>query len=222
MTEPILESQSPLSKTEITDKVRARFAQFNHEIISLVLEFALRPKRMRHLLKALRLESDRDFDRQLDAVFFYLVRQTDKRNFISRLRNEIMADARASEMANLLRLPERKSPQPNPSPTPIPSEPILKSAEPAPAAADAPLAPVAIALPVEESKPEEIADLPERAWISVPSYDGPDRRVGPTCRRTQQERRQNLLSVMVNHRFGGDRRKNPLGRRNSDRSKPAK
>lgn len=54
------------------------------------------------------------------------------------------------------------------------------------------------------------------ALVKSPTYEGPDRRLGVERRRSR-DRRGDVEAIERNRRYGGERRKQPKGRRKTDR-----
>jgi hypothetical protein len=107
--------------------------------------------------------------------------------------------------------PEKQSPPASP---PALSKEMVASA-PAPSAAPNPkteevMSPTPQGIPGCTTAPASPA-----LWIDDPGYCGPCRRRGAPDRRSGMERRKKLEPVMVNRRFGTDRRKNRQSRRKS-------
>lgn len=70
-----------------------------------------------------------------------------------------------------------------------------------------------------EAERLRMEELKGRPHIEVPGYSGPDRRSGLE-RRIHPDRRQTVEIVPKNRRFGGERRKELKGRRESDQARP--
>lgn len=154
------DSALPLSKSDVTTLVNKRFGHLGEDAIELVSQLALSPRRMRNFLVRLNLDPDRDLPAQLDVLFFYLVRQTDLRTFLMRVRFELAKDGREPTRTayEIIDIPDAAE-------MPI-SQPML--APPTPVPKGPPAAPIPIAeLVRERQKRVEIAASNATAAIPV-------------------------------------------------------
>lgn len=73
-------------KRKVTDLVRARFARFGDEVLSIVLGYALQPRRMPMLLRSLNIRNrPGELTVQLDEIYHFLA-SGGRRAFMSRVK----------------------------------------------------------------------------------------------------------------------------------------
>jgi len=159
----LTDSAPPLSKSDVLALVKKRFGHLGEDAIELVTQLALSPRRMRNFLVRLNLDPDRDLQAQLDVLFFYLVRQTDLRTFLMRVRFELAKDGREPTRTayEVLEVPEASEmPISKPLSAPVPSTPSVPKGPPA--------APIPIAeLVRERQRRVEVAASNATATIPV-------------------------------------------------------
>ncbi len=215
-------SQDRLARQITIQIVKDRLSPFGEEISALVVEFAVRPERMQFLLKTLGLFPHGEFDDQLAALAAYLENE-DPGRFLMRARREIWIEMQRAGLAGGTKSRSDADPLSTnyPTRTPVPGVNSLN-----PRSGTTPRSPTATHrdrdvdwADSKDEKPKVAAstESPTKSWITVPGYRGPDRRKGPTNRRTGKGRRQTIQPVSVKRRLGGDRRKNQRGRRMTDR-----
>jgi hypothetical protein len=185
-------------KRLITDQVRMRFSRFGDEVLAIVLGYALQPKRMPILLQKCNIRSFPDLENQLGALWSYIA-EHGPRDFVKRIRVEKREEVKPLDLEAL----GAAAAEDEFDPETMTLEGVI-----ARALKQSGIAPVL----------DPVQPISETKKVSVPGYSGPDRRSG-SDRRSGGDRRDQIASIKKNHRYGGERRKRPRGRRRTDCSK---
>lgn len=122
---------------------------------------------MRSFLMRLNLDPDRDLQAQLDVLFFYLVRQTDLRTFLMRVRFELAKDGREPTRTayEVLEVPETSEmPISKPQSAPVPSVSAVPKGPPP--------APIPMADIVKERKKSIVVSSSNGSVAAVPVMRG--------------------------------------------------
>lgn len=183
-------------RQKVRDQVRERFARYGDKSCARIVEAAMFPQGMRQLMERLGMPATAQLDQQLDALSRFLS-DHGPNLFLKKL--DEWERRRHRQSAGIPS--QRDASDTNPGGGPIPVEKILP--------------------PKMATKPASGDDLSENRpeWFDPNgNYIGPERRKNRE-RRSGDDRRDKLDSVMKNKRFGGDRRKEP--RRRDDRVRSA-
>ncbi len=85
-------------KRKVTDMVRARFARFGDEVLSIVLGYALQPRRMPMLLRALNIRNrPGELTAQLDEIYRFLA-SGGRRAFMGRVKPTRLKQVDAADL----------------------------------------------------------------------------------------------------------------------------
>ncbi len=121
-------------KRHITEQVRMRFARFGNETLSIVLAYALQPKRMPTLLDRIEVRiSAQDIGAQLDAISAYIAEKGPMK-FVQR------AMQRKAEELGAIKLDDSEEPTASPaiSKPDVPATPTVAPTTPAPGQIETP------------------------------------------------------------------------------------
>lgn len=175
-------------KRRVVDTVRARFARFGDEVLSVVLAFALQPRSMPVLLQRLNIRPSGNLEAQLDAVWEYIAQSSGK-EFLKHVKRQQKRDVEAIDLKKLMAEASKD----------------LKTSG----------AEAAVVGEDEAAPGTETAPAGNEPGGDAGEYRGPERRSGKD-RRKRSDRRHDVEAVQRNRRFGGERRKRPRGRRKTD------
>ncbi len=86
-----------VQKRKVTDHVRARFARFGDEALSIVLGYALQPKRMPGLLQRVGLKISGDLEAQLESIWEFIA-ESGAHEFIKRAKQLRLEEIEAADI----------------------------------------------------------------------------------------------------------------------------